>query len=77
MDAPQTSTGWPKGRWGWIGRTIVLIGVGVIIGLLLDNVVLGLFLAVLVSIGWLIAHESWRGGRNTGIYDQDDDGARL
>ena len=38
-------TGWPRGRWGW----------------LFGSIWLGRALAVLLSIGWLIAYESWRG----------------
>ncbi len=77
MDSSSNSTGWPKGRWGWLLGTIVLLAAGVVIGLILNNVVLGVFLSIIVSLGWLIAYESWRGGRNTGVYNQDDDGARL
>ena len=37
---------------------------------------LGIVLAAAVSMGWLIAYESWR-GRNVGIENRDDDGAQL
>jgi hypothetical protein len=33
----------------------------VLFGLIMQNVLLGVLLAVIVSIGWLIAYESWRG----------------
>ncbi len=44
---------------------------------MLGSVWLGLLLAVLVSIGWMIAYESWRGGRAGKLDDPDDDGARV
>ncbi|MFT4305876.1 MAG: hypothetical protein QM604_03185 [Microbacterium sp.] len=72
----ETGTGWPHGRITWILGTVVLFGVGVLVGALLGNIWLGLLLAFVVSIGWAIAYESWR-GRNVGIYDRDDDGAQL
>jgi len=56
--------------------TALLLVVGAIVGLVLSNVWLGLLLAVLVSIGWLIAYESQR-GHTPGLHDDDDDGARL
>ena len=70
-------TGFPRGRIGWIAGCVVLLGLGIIIGLILGNVWLGVMLAVLVSIGWIIAYESWRGGRAGGLDDPFDDGARL
>ncbi|WP_347344705.1 hypothetical protein [Microbacterium sp.] len=72
----MSSTGWPRGRIGWVAGTIVLLVLGVVVGLILDSVLLGLALAVLVSIGWLIAYESWR-GRTPGLDDPFDDGAQL
>jgi hypothetical protein len=72
----ESGTGWPKGRIGWIAGTVLLLGLGVIIGLILQNVWLGIMIAVIVSIGWLIAYESWR-GRNPDLDDPHDDGARL
>ncbi|GAA3911229.1 hypothetical protein [Microbacterium invictum] len=72
----MTQTGWPKGRIGWIAGTVVLLVLGVVIGLILHNVWLGLLLAVIISIGWLIAYESWR-GRTPGLDDPFDDGAQL
>lgn len=69
-------TGWPRGRIGWLAGTVVLLGLGVLIGLILRSVWLGVTLAVIISIGWLIAYESWR-GRTPGLDDPFDDGARL
>jgi hypothetical protein len=83
-DSPGTGTGWPRGRKQWIVGAIVLVAAGAIVGQLLGNLVVGLLIAALVSIGWLMAYESWR-GRNVGMRkhsndpfdDSDDDGARL
>ena len=72
----MAKTGWPKGRIGWIAGTVVLLALGVVVGLILHNVWLGVLLAVIVSIGWLIAYESWR-GRTPGLDDPFDDGAQL
>ncbi len=49
---------------------------GVVFGQVFGSIWLGLALAVLLSIGWLIAYESWR-GRNPGLHDPRDDGAQL
>lgn len=68
--------GWPRGRVQWIVGTVVLLGVGAFIGLVLGSLLLGIALAALISIGWLMAYESWR-GRTPDLYDDDDDGARL
>ncbi|MFT4050687.1 MAG: hypothetical protein QM677_00375 [Microbacterium sp.] len=77
MTNPETdNTGWPRGRRGWLFGTIVLLVLGVIFGLILGSAWLGVFIAVIVSIGWLIAYESWR-GRNPGLHDPWDDGAQL
>jgi hypothetical protein len=72
----SSGTGWPRGRISWIIGTVVLFALGVVVGLVLGSLWTGLVLAGAVSIGWLIAYESWR-GRNVGIYDRDDDGAQL
>ena len=72
----MASTGWPRGRIGWAAGTVALIVLGIVVGLILDNVVPGLALAVLISIGWLIAYESWR-GNTPGLDDPFDDGAQL
>jgi hypothetical protein len=68
--------GWPRGRVQWVIGTVVLLGVGALIGLVLGSLPLGIALAALISIGWLMAYESWR-GRTPDLYDDDDDGARL
>ena len=49
---------------------------GVVFGQVFGSIWLGLALAVLLSIGWLIAYESWR-GRNPGLHDPWDDGSQL
>ena len=56
--------------------TVVLLAAGVLFGLIFQSVWLGLTLAVIVSIGWLIAYESWR-GRTPNDNDPWDDGAQL
>lgn len=58
-----------KQRWIWFGSTVVLLVLGVVIGLILQNVWLGLLLAAIVSVGWLIAVESRRGD-NAGVNDE-------
>lgn len=60
-----------KQRWIWLGGTVVLFVLGVVIGLILQNVWLGLLLALVVSVVWLIAAESRRGG-NTGVNDESN-----
>ncbi|AUG28631.1 hypothetical protein JVX92_11700 [Microbacterium hominis] len=72
----MTHRGWPRGRIGWLVGTLVLLAAGVVFGLILQNVWLGLLLAVIVSIGWLLAYESWR-GRTPRLDDPWDDGAQL
>lgn len=77
MTTPDSEkTGWPRGRWGWLFGTALLIALGILLGLILGSVFLGLFIAAIISIGWLIAYESWR-GRNPHLGDSDDNGARL
>jgi hypothetical protein len=49
---------------------------GIVFGLIWGNVLLGVVLAAAVSVGWLLAYESWR-GRNVGLENRDDDGAQL
>ncbi|MGW8481973.1 hypothetical protein ACWGJP_02465 [Microbacterium sp. NPDC055903] len=56
-------------RWTWVGGTVVLFTLGVVFGLILQNVWLGLLLAAIVSIVWLIAAES-RKGDNAGVNDE-------
>ena len=67
----QPATGWPRGRTYWLLGTVVLLGAGVLFGLIWQNVWLGLLLAAVVSLGWLIAFESSR-GRNVGVNDPDN-----
>jgi hypothetical protein len=71
----QSSSGWPRGRLSWLLGTLGLLALGVLFGLIFGNVWLGLVLGAVVSIGWLIAYESWR-GRNVGVND-DDHGIEL
>lgn len=61
---------WTRGRLQWLIGSILIFGVGAIVGVMLGSVWLGLFIALIVSIGWLIAYESWR-GRNVGVDDPD------
>lgn len=49
----------------------MLLAGGVLFGLVFQNVWLGILLAAIVSIGWLIAFESSR-GRNVGVNDPDN-----
>jgi len=65
------ATGWPRGRTHWILGSLLLLGLGVLFGLVLQNVWLGVVLAAAISIGWLIAYESSR-GRNVGVNDPDN-----
>lgn len=60
-----------KQRWSWLGGTIVLVVLGVVIGLILQNVWLGLLLAAIVSLVWLISVES-RKGDNAGVNDESN-----
>jgi predicted cobalt transporter CbtA len=56
-------------RWIWLGGTVALLAVGIVIGLILENVWLGLLLAAIVSVVWLVAAES-RKGDNAGVNDE-------
>ena len=58
-----------KQRWTWLAGTVVLFILGIVIGLILQNVWMGLVLALIVSVVWLIATESRKGG-NTGVNDE-------
>ncbi|WP_322411342.1 hypothetical protein [Microbacterium invictum] len=69
-------TGWPRGRTNWVIGSVLIFGGGALFGLIWGSVGLGLVVAAAVSIGWLIAYESWR-GQKVGLNDPDDDGARL
>lgn len=72
----EERTGFPRGRIGWILGTVVLLGLGILFGLIWENLMLGIVLAAIIAIGWLIAYESWR-GHTAGLDDPDDNGARL
>lgn len=67
----QSGTGWPRGRRNWLLGSLLLLSLGVLFGLILQNVWLGVVLAGAVSIGWLIAYESSR-GRNVGVNDEEN-----
>ncbi|MFG6402104.1 MULTISPECIES: hypothetical protein [unclassified Microbacterium] len=73
MSEPRT--GWPRGRTHWLLGTVLVLALGVLFGLIFGNVWLGIVLGAVISIGWLIAYESWR-GRNVGVND-DDHGIQL
>ncbi|MFE7846213.1 hypothetical protein ACFUTX_13585 [Microbacterium sp. NPDC057407] len=67
---------WTRGHSGWALGTALIFAAGIVFGLIWGQPLVGLFLAFAVSIGWLIAYESWR-GRNVGLENRDDDGAQL
>jgi hypothetical protein len=71
----ENRSAFPRGRMSWLLGTILLLALGVLFGLVFGNVWLGLILGAVISIGWLIAYESWR-GRNVGVND-DDHGIEL
>lgn len=50
--------------------TAGLVVLGIVIGLILQNVWLGLLLAALAWLGWFLGYESRR-GRNAGVNDED------
>lgn len=51
--------------------TVGLLVLGVVIGLIFQNVWLGLLLAAIVWIGWFLGYESRR-GHNAGVNDEDN-----
>ena len=67
----QTGTGSPRGRTYWVLGSVLLLGLGVLFGLVWQNVWLGIVIAAAVSVGWLLAYESSR-GRNVGVNDEDN-----
>jgi hypothetical protein len=71
----ENRSGFPRGRLSWLFGTVLVMGLGVLFGLVFGNVWIGIVLGAVVSIGWLIAYESWR-GRNVGVND-DDKGIQL
>lgn len=68
--------GWTRGHTGWVLGTALIFTLGIVFGLIWNSVLLGVVLATAVSIGWLMAYESWR-GRSVGLENRDDDGAQL
>ena len=50
--------------------TVGLLIVGVVIGLIFQNVWLGVLLAAIVWLGWVLGYESRR-GNNAGVNDED------
>lgn len=50
--------------------TLGLLVAGVVIGLVFQNVWLGILLAAIVWLGWFLGYESRR-GRNAGVNDED------
>jgi hypothetical protein len=67
---------WTRGHSGWAFGTVLIFTLGIVFGLIWGQLLVGLFLAFAVSIGWLIAYESWR-GKHVGLEDPDDSGAQL
>nr|WP_314845072.1 hypothetical protein [uncultured Microbacterium sp.] len=53
-----------------ISVTAGLLILGIVIGLIFQNVWLGLLLAAIVWLGWFLGYESRR-GRNAGVNDED------
>lgn len=58
-----------KQRLTWLAGTVVLLILAIVVGLILQNVWLGLLLAAIVSIVWLVSMESRKGG-NAGVNDE-------
>ncbi len=58
------------GRLIWLATTVVLLVLGIVIGLILQSVWLGLLLAAIVSVVWLIGVESRKAG-NSGVNDEE------
>ncbi|MFJ4224156.1 hypothetical protein [Microbacterium sp. NPDC089695] len=50
--------------------TLGLLVLGIVIGLIFQNVWLGILLAAIVWLGWFLGYESRR-GRNAGVNDED------
>lgn len=50
--------------------TISLLIIGVVVGLIFQNVWLGVLLAAIVWLGWFLGYESRR-GHNAGVNDED------
>lgn len=50
--------------------TVGLLVLGIVVGLIFQNVWLGVLLAAIVWIGWFLGYESRR-GHNAGVNDED------
>lgn len=74
--ASTRNRGWTRGHSGWAFGTALMFTLGIIFGLIWGNVWLGIIIAAAVSIGWLMAYESWR-GKNVGLENREDDGAQV
>ncbi|MEV8267218.1 hypothetical protein [Microbacterium sp. NPDC076911] len=74
--ASTRSRGWTRGHSGWAVGTVLMFTLGIIFGAIWGSLLLGIILAAAVSIGWLMAYESWR-GKNVGLENREDDGAQL
>jgi len=53
-----------------VSITVGLLIVGVVVGLIFQNVWLGVLLAAIVWLGWFLGYESRR-GNNAGVNDED------
>lgn len=53
-----------------VSVTVGLFVAGVVIGLVFQNVWLGILLAAIIWLGWFLGYESRR-GRNAGVNDED------
>jgi hypothetical protein len=53
-----------------VSVTVGLLVLGVVIGLIFQNVWLGVLLAAIVWLGWFLGYESRR-GHNAGVNDED------
>lgn len=71
-----TQKRWTRGHTGWAFGTALIFAGGIIFGLIWGQLLVGIVIAAAVSIGWLMAYESWR-GKNVGLENRDDDGAQL
>ena len=55
---------------------IAIVCGGVLFGAVLQNILLGLVLGLLLATGYALARASWR-RHDTGIYDDEDNGAQV
>ncbi|WP_144876847.1 hypothetical protein [Microbacterium sp. 1.5R] len=53
-----------------VSVTVGLLVAGVVIGLVFQNVWLGILIAAIVWLGWFLGYESRR-GHNAGVNDED------